>query len=234
MGDVDLVLHVRPCEGLVRQIDGTVEKRFAKKELLVPLQVGCIHSRGWTSLLHVQPGVVSPRLGLLCYSACGDHVDDRRPCNLQSPSTMQQADFTEAGLYMIAAAYPALQADMCWACVARFYHVQAQFGHTPRESKNTLLPAGDPAAQPVAGPAHGRRAGSGPRQPAAGGGGLGAVPRPRALRLRRDGAAAQHRRPHAPGASRAADSIQQTRSWCRRTLQTSLQEICLVTRSLML
>ena len=40
MGDVDLVLHVRPCEGLVRQIDGTVEKRFAKKELLVPLQVG--------------------------------------------------------------------------------------------------------------------------------------------------------------------------------------------------
>lgn len=40
VGDVDLVLHVRPCEGLVRQIDGTVEKRFAKKELLVPLQVG--------------------------------------------------------------------------------------------------------------------------------------------------------------------------------------------------
>jgi len=43
VGDVDLVLHVRPCEGLVRQIDGTVEKRFAKKELLVPLQVGCEH-----------------------------------------------------------------------------------------------------------------------------------------------------------------------------------------------
>ena len=39
VGDVDLVLHVRPCEGLVRQLDGTVEKRFAKKELMVPLQV---------------------------------------------------------------------------------------------------------------------------------------------------------------------------------------------------
>lgn len=39
VGDVDLVLHVRPCEGLVRQLDGTVEKRFAKKEIMVPLQV---------------------------------------------------------------------------------------------------------------------------------------------------------------------------------------------------
>ena len=39
MGAVDLVLHVRPCEGLVRQLDGTIEKRFSKKELMVPLQV---------------------------------------------------------------------------------------------------------------------------------------------------------------------------------------------------
>ena len=57
MGDVDLVLHVRPCEGLVRQIDGTVEKRFAKKELMVPLQVG--PHRGTTGFfLLVQAGQV--------------------------------------------------------------------------------------------------------------------------------------------------------------------------------
>ena len=39
VGPTDVVLHVRPCEGLVRQLDGTVEKRFAKAELRVPLQV---------------------------------------------------------------------------------------------------------------------------------------------------------------------------------------------------
>jgi hypothetical protein len=40
LGQVDLVLHVRQVEGLVRQIDGTIEKRFSKKETSVPLQVG--------------------------------------------------------------------------------------------------------------------------------------------------------------------------------------------------
>jgi hypothetical protein len=39
MGRCELILHVRPCEGLMRQLDGTVEKRFAKKEILYPLQV---------------------------------------------------------------------------------------------------------------------------------------------------------------------------------------------------
>ncbi len=39
VGRCELVLHVRPCEGLMRQLDGTVEKRFAKKEILYPLQV---------------------------------------------------------------------------------------------------------------------------------------------------------------------------------------------------
>lgn len=39
VGPTDVVLHVRPCEGLVRQLDGTVEKRFAKTEQRVPLQV---------------------------------------------------------------------------------------------------------------------------------------------------------------------------------------------------
>ena len=36
---MDLVLHVRPCEGLVRQLDGTVKKRFSKEEIIVPIQV---------------------------------------------------------------------------------------------------------------------------------------------------------------------------------------------------
>ena len=39
LGGVDLLLHARPCEGLVRQVDGTVEKRFAKAEVAFPLQV---------------------------------------------------------------------------------------------------------------------------------------------------------------------------------------------------
>ena len=39
VGRCELVLHVRPCEGLMRQLDGTIEKRFAKKEILYPLQV---------------------------------------------------------------------------------------------------------------------------------------------------------------------------------------------------
>ena len=39
VGRSEMVLHVRPCEGLMRQLDGTIEKRFAKKEILYPLQV---------------------------------------------------------------------------------------------------------------------------------------------------------------------------------------------------
>lgn len=39
-GEVTLVVHVRPCEGLVRGVDGTIEKRFAKKEVPYPLEVG--------------------------------------------------------------------------------------------------------------------------------------------------------------------------------------------------
>lgn len=36
---MSLLLHVRPCEGLVRQVDGTIEKRFAKKEVAYPMEV---------------------------------------------------------------------------------------------------------------------------------------------------------------------------------------------------
>ncbi|BDA46451.1 5'-3' exoribonuclease 1 [Coccomyxa sp. Obi] len=38
VGACDIMLHVRPCEGLMRQLDGTIEKRFSKKELLCPIQ----------------------------------------------------------------------------------------------------------------------------------------------------------------------------------------------------
>lgn len=38
-GQAKLLLHVRPCEGLVRQVDGTIEKRFGKTENSYPLQM---------------------------------------------------------------------------------------------------------------------------------------------------------------------------------------------------
>lgn len=38
VGRCSIMVHVRPMEGLVRQLDGTLEKRFAKQELQVPLQ----------------------------------------------------------------------------------------------------------------------------------------------------------------------------------------------------
>jgi 5'-3' exoribonuclease 1 len=38
-GEITLLLHVRPCEGLVRQVDGTIEKRFAKKEVTYPMEL---------------------------------------------------------------------------------------------------------------------------------------------------------------------------------------------------
>ena len=41
VGNCDIMLHVRVCEGLVRQLDGSIEKRFACKELLYPIQVHC-------------------------------------------------------------------------------------------------------------------------------------------------------------------------------------------------
>lgn len=39
MESIELMLHVRPLEGLIRQVDGTVEKRYAKKEVFYPLQL---------------------------------------------------------------------------------------------------------------------------------------------------------------------------------------------------
>eukprot|EP00891_Asterochloris_glomerata_P000604 jgi/Astpho2/604/Aster-x0942 len=38
VGQCALLLHVRPCEGLVRQVDGSIEKRFSPKHLMYPIQ----------------------------------------------------------------------------------------------------------------------------------------------------------------------------------------------------
>ena len=39
IGRCNVILHVRPCEGLVRNMDNTVEKRFAERSSLYPVQV---------------------------------------------------------------------------------------------------------------------------------------------------------------------------------------------------
>lgn len=57
VGNCDIILHVRVCEGLMRQLDGSIEKRFARKELMYPIQV-CINfgtSVGQLSSLGLRP-----------------------------------------------------------------------------------------------------------------------------------------------------------------------------------
>lgn len=47
LGPVNLVFHVRPCQGLVRRTDGVIEKRFSTDMVLTPMQVFrflCSHS----------------------------------------------------------------------------------------------------------------------------------------------------------------------------------------------
>lgn len=39
LGNVRLLIHVRPIEGLIRQVDGSVEKRFGKETKAFPLQM---------------------------------------------------------------------------------------------------------------------------------------------------------------------------------------------------
>jgi len=39
LGNVKLMVHVRPLEGLIRQVDGSVEKRFGKETVAFPLQM---------------------------------------------------------------------------------------------------------------------------------------------------------------------------------------------------
>jgi len=39
LGNVQLLLHVRPVEGLIRQVDGSVEKRFGKETKTFPIQM---------------------------------------------------------------------------------------------------------------------------------------------------------------------------------------------------
>ena len=38
-GPCELLLHLRPCEGLVRTVEGAIEKRFSKSETSLPVQV---------------------------------------------------------------------------------------------------------------------------------------------------------------------------------------------------
>lgn len=39
VGNIDIMLHVRICEGFVRNPDGTIVKRWSKEELTYPMQV---------------------------------------------------------------------------------------------------------------------------------------------------------------------------------------------------
>lgn len=39
VGPCNLLLHVRACEGLMRRLDGSVEKRFSQADVTYPLQV---------------------------------------------------------------------------------------------------------------------------------------------------------------------------------------------------
>ena len=71
-GEVTLVVHVRPCEGLVRSVDGTIEKRFAKKEVAYPLEVG---GGGWVGLVGGwSGGRVGGRAGGCMPPACAGSV----------------------------------------------------------------------------------------------------------------------------------------------------------------
>ncbi len=40
VGHVDIILHVRTCEGFVRNPDGTIVKKWSKEEEMYPMQVG--------------------------------------------------------------------------------------------------------------------------------------------------------------------------------------------------
>ncbi len=51
VGPCDIVLHVRPCEGLVRQLDGSIEKRWAPKELACPIQARSWLASDWHNIL---------------------------------------------------------------------------------------------------------------------------------------------------------------------------------------
>ena len=42
-GPCELLLHLRPCEGLVRTVEGAIEKRFSKSETSLPVQVRLLH-----------------------------------------------------------------------------------------------------------------------------------------------------------------------------------------------
>jgi hypothetical protein len=45
LGSCSLLLLVRPCQGLMRRTDGTIEKRFARDIVQAPLQVTYLSER---------------------------------------------------------------------------------------------------------------------------------------------------------------------------------------------
>ena len=63
VASVDVALHVRPCEGLVRQLDGSVEKRFSKAALLYPIQATL--RRNVAPDPRLEPKAAAARLGAL-------------------------------------------------------------------------------------------------------------------------------------------------------------------------
>lgn len=46
LGGVSLLLHVQPCEGLLRRVDGSIEKRFGHAQISYPLQARSPHTIG--------------------------------------------------------------------------------------------------------------------------------------------------------------------------------------------
>lgn len=69
------MLHVRPLEGLSVQPDGTIEKRFAEKELRFPLQV----SRPPLAMVpHCPPSICSLSRVLTGHSSCRCQMALRR------------------------------------------------------------------------------------------------------------------------------------------------------------
>ena len=76
VGNCDIMLHVRVCNGLVRQLDGSIEKRFDRKELLYPIQVLKPHCCGF--YIEVQSFEYVKEQQTVCkYSVSAQHIGIR-------------------------------------------------------------------------------------------------------------------------------------------------------------
>ena len=93
IGNVTFMLHVRACEGLIRQLDGTVEKRFSKQETAYPLQLTLrrnpspdprfeIVRKGWKEpclFSELKPGAKALFLGRTHYGCLAEVQPQRCP-----------------------------------------------------------------------------------------------------------------------------------------------------------